>query len=160
MAEKKFVIFNKNRIILRFREPFCYKTTFILLKYLGKIFAFCVKKWYYSIKTILRFAGRVYFMRENEFEGSDILKSDFGELVTQLRKKYNLTQEMLSEISGISEVYLRRIERGNCTVTWVIWLTLCTALNVDIEEIQKKYILPKIKERVSNLGIESEYITE
>ena len=50
-------------------------------------------------------------MRENEFEGSDILKEDFGELVAKQRKKYNLTQEMLSEISGISEVYLRRIER-------------------------------------------------
>ena len=99
-------------------------------------------------------------MREKEFEGADILKLDFGELVAQLRKKQNLTQEMLSEISGISEVYLRRIERGNCTVTWVIWLTLCTALNVDIGEIQRKYILPNIKERVSDLGIKSEYIIE
>ena len=99
-------------------------------------------------------------MREKEFEGADILKLDFGELVAQLRKKYNLTQEMLSEISGISEVYLRRIERGNCTVTWVIWLTLCTALNVDIGEIQRKYILPNIKGRVSDLGIKSEYIIE
>ena len=99
-------------------------------------------------------------MRENEFEGSDILKADFGQLVMELRKKYNLTQEMLSEISGISEVYLRKIERGNCTVTWVIWLTLCTALNVDIKEIQKKYILPKIKERVSDLGIKPAYIIE
>ena len=97
-------------------------------------------------------------MRENEFEGCEILKEDFGEMVTKLRKKYNLTQEKLSEISGISEVYLRRIERGNSTVTWVIWLMLCTALNVDIGEIQRKYILPKIKERVSDLGIETEYI--
>ena len=99
-------------------------------------------------------------MREDEFEGSEILKEDFGELVAKLRKKYNLTQEMLSEISGISEVYLRRIERGNCTVTWVIWLTLCTALNVDIGEIQRKYILPKIKERVTDLGMKTEYISE
>lgn len=99
-------------------------------------------------------------MREDEFEGSEILKEDFGELVAKLRKKYNLTQEMLSEISGISEVYLRRIERGNCTVTWVIWLTLCTALNVDICEIQQKYILPRIKERVADLGIKPEYMTE
>ena len=99
-------------------------------------------------------------MRENEFEGCEILEEDFGEKVTKLRKKYNLTQEKLSEISGISEVYLRRIERGNSTVTWVIWLMLCTALNVDIGEIQRKYILPKIKERVSDLGIETEYILE
>ncbi|MCI7690914.1 MAG: helix-turn-helix domain-containing protein [Oscillospiraceae bacterium] len=99
-------------------------------------------------------------MRENEFEGSDILKQDFGEMVTKLRKKYNLTQEKLSEISGISEVYLRRIERGNSTVTWVIWLRLCTALNVDIGEIQRKYILPTIKERVTDLGMKTEYISE
>ena len=99
-------------------------------------------------------------MRENEFEGSDILKQDFGEMVTKLRKKYNLTQEKLSEISGISEVYLRRIERGNSTVTWVIWLRLCTVLNVDIGEIQRKYILPKIKERVTDLGMKTEYISE
>ena len=109
---------------------------------------------------MLRCGKEVSDMSENEFEGSDILKADFGQLVTELRKKYNLTQEMLSEISGISEVYLRKIERGSCTVTWVIWLTLCTALNVDIKEIQKTYILPKIKERVSDLGIKPEYIIE
>ena len=99
-------------------------------------------------------------MTKEEYEGCEKLKADFGELVAELRKKRNLTQEMLSEISGISEVYLRRIERGNCTVTWVIWLTLCTALGVDIGEIQQKFILPHIQEHAKNLGVELRYILE
>ena len=91
-------------------------------------------------------------MQEDGFIEADLLKMKFGRLLSRLRREHNLTQEKLSELTGISDVYLRKIKRGRCAATWVIWLTLCTALNVDISSIQKEYFVPAIKEKASELG--------
>ena len=96
--------------------------------------------------------GAYLNMQEDGFIEAGLLKMKFGRLLSRLRREHNLTQEKLSELTGISDVYLRKIERGRCAATWVIWLTLCTALNVDISSIQKEYFVPAIKEKASELG--------
>lgn len=74
------------------------------------------------------------------------IKTELGEIIKSKRKQKNLTQEELSEIVGITEVYLRDLERGSYTATWIICLKICAALDIDLSDIQKKYIIPEITE--------------
>ena len=91
-------------------------------------------------------------MQGEEFIETELLKKEFGQMLRTLRRQYNLTQERLSELSGISDIYLRKIECGECTASWVIWLTLCTVLNVDVKNIQKNYFVPIVKRQAKKLG--------
>ncbi|MCX4354916.1 MAG: helix-turn-helix transcriptional regulator [Oscillospiraceae bacterium] len=72
------------------------------------------------------------------------LKREFGTIIRNRRLKKQITQEQLSELTGITVVYLRDLENGNYTATWIIWLKLCTLLELDIPGFQKKYIVPQI----------------
>lgn len=74
------------------------------------------------------------------------IQQEFGELIKTKRKLKQLTQEQLSELAGITDVYLRDLERGSYTATWIICLKICTALDIDLHDIQKKYIVPEINE--------------
>lgn len=67
----------------------------------------------------------------------EILK-EFGTILREKRMQKNLTQEKLSELAGITDVYLRDLERGSYSATWLIWLRLCTILEIDISKIQQK----------------------
>ena len=78
--------------------------------------------------------------------GERKIQAEFGEMIKTKRKQKKLTQEELSELAGITDVYLRDLERGNYTATWVICLRICTALDIDLRDIQKKYIVPEISE--------------
>ncbi len=80
-----------------------------------------------------------------KIEGRKI-QAEFGEMIKAKRKQKKLTQEELSELAGITDVYLRDLERGSYTATWVICLRICTALDIDLQEIQRKYIIPEIAE--------------
>lgn len=71
----------------------------------------------------------------------------FGEMLHVSRLEKNITQKNLSEMAGISDVYLRDVENGQHTVTWIIWLELCTALDIDIPQLQRTYIIPRLKWR-------------
>ncbi len=73
------------------------------------------------------------------------ISKDFGEIIHVTRTKMHISQKSLSEIAGISDVYLRNIENGNHIVTWLIWLKLCSALDIDIKSLQRKYILPEME---------------
>lgn len=75
------------------------------------------------------------------------IKVEFGRTIKNKRKQKRLTQEELSEIVGITEVYLRDLERGSYTATWIICLKICAALNIDLKDIQGKYIVPEITEQ-------------
>ncbi len=75
------------------------------------------------------------------------IKVEFGRTIKNKRKQKRLTQEELSEIVGITEVYLRDLERGSYTATWIICLKICAALNIDLKDIQEKYIVPEITEQ-------------
>lgn len=79
------------------------------------------------------------------------IQTEFGALIKTKRKQKKLTQEELSELAGITDVYLRDLERGSYTATWVICLKICTALDIDIHDIQAKYIVPEISEMQKNL---------
>lgn len=79
------------------------------------------------------------------------IQTEFGELIKFKRKQKKLTQEELSELAGITDVYLRDLERGSYTATWVICLKICTALDIDLQDIQKKYIVPEISEMQKNM---------
>ncbi|MDE6729060.1 MAG: helix-turn-helix domain-containing protein [Oscillospiraceae bacterium] len=72
------------------------------------------------------------------------IQAEFGEQIKAKRKQKHITQEELSELAGITDVYLRDLERGSYTATWVICLKICTALDIDIRDIQTKYIVPEI----------------
>lgn len=72
------------------------------------------------------------------------LKKKFGVIIRNGRIKKRLTQERLSELAGITVVYLRDLENGHYTATWIIWLRLCTLLDLDISGFQEKYIVPEI----------------
>lgn len=74
------------------------------------------------------------------------IQEEFGDLIKVRRKEKRLTQEQLSELAGITDVYLRDLERGSYTATWVICLRICAALDIDIREFQVKYIAPEINE--------------
>lgn len=79
------------------------------------------------------------------------IQSEFGEMIKARRKQKKLTQEELSELAGITDVYLRDLERGSYTATWVICLRICTALDIDLKDIQNKYIAPEIYEMQKNM---------
>lgn len=74
------------------------------------------------------------------------LQKKFGTIIRNGRIKKQITQERLSELTGITVVYLRDIENGHYTATWIIWLKLCTLLDLDIPGFQKKYIVPEIND--------------
>lgn len=74
------------------------------------------------------------------------IQQEFGELIRTKRKEKRYTQEQLSELAGITDVYLRDLERGSYTATWIICLKICDALDIDIRELQAKYIAPEIAE--------------
>ncbi|MBD5129726.1 MAG: helix-turn-helix transcriptional regulator [Ruminococcaceae bacterium] len=74
----------------------------------------------------------------------EALKREFGTIIRTKRQKKQITQERLSELTGITVVYLRNLENGHYTATWIIWLRLCTVLELDVQGIQKKYIVPQI----------------
>ncbi len=73
-----------------------------------------------------------------------VIKHEFAVIVHDNRLKNQITQEKLSETVGITPTYLRCIENGKNAPNWIIWLKLCTALGIDVSEIQKKYIEPNL----------------
>lgn len=84
------------------------------------------------------------------------IQEEFGELIKAKRKEKRYTQEQLSELAGITDVYLRDLERGSYTATWIICLKICETLDIDIREIQAKYIAPEIAEMKKYLKKDSE----
>ncbi len=86
-------------------------------------------------------------MSKSKDENRNTIQSVFGELIRMKRKQKQFTQEELSELVGITDVYLRDLEHGSYTATWIICLRLCDALDIDIHDIQKKYIHPDVSER-------------
>lgn len=63
---------------------------------------------------------------------------DFGTMLREKRIQKNLTQEKVSELAGITDVYLRDLEHGSYSATWLIWLRLCTILDIDVSEVQQR----------------------
>lgn len=66
------------------------------------------------------------------------LEKYFGEIVRSTRNKRNISQEDLAGRVGISVTYLCGIERGECLISWDIWLKLCKILDLDVKNFMEK----------------------
>lgn len=98
-------------------------------------------------------------MSKKNDTNQNTLQTEFGELIKERRRQKRFTQEKLSELVGITDVYLRDLERGSYTATWIICLRLCDALDIDIRDIQKKYIHPDLSERKKSLDENKQGLT-
>ena len=70
-----------------------------------------------------------------EFDG---LKLRLARNLTQLRKKKELTQEELSDMSGLITRHIQKIEAAEVNVTLKTLMLLASALRIDPEELLKK----------------------
>ena len=64
-----------------------------------------------------------------------MIKERFGKKLKQIRKSKNLTQAELSEITGISEKHISKLESGAYFPTYETFGKLLKALNFDINAI-------------------------
>ena len=93
------------------------------------------------------------------FEKDDVItmkekyKKVFGELMRAARKKQGLSQRELAEMVGVSTTYCGNIEHGKYAPTWIIWLRICTALDIDFDEMCDTYVMPEVREIGQLMGI-------
>lgn len=77
------------------------------------------------------------------FDNETFIQKEFGQLIRQMRKELDITQDKLSELVGITDVYLRDLENGKYAATWVTWLRICCVLNIDTDNFSGVYIAPE-----------------
>ena len=80
-------------------------------------------------------------------------KKNFGEAMRAARKKHGITQKELAMTVGITSAYCRCIENGKYSPTWIIWLKICTVLDIDILRLAEQCIKPELREIGEYLGI-------
>lgn len=85
--------------------------------------------------------------KQNE---NDSIMQNFAMKIRSERVKNKITQEKLSEKIGITTVHLRNIESGRNIPNCVVWLKLCTELGINVEEFQRDYIVPWLKNENAN----------
>ena len=97
-------------------------------------------------------------MSIDEFEKEQIPKSG-GKRIQECRQKAGLTQEQLSEISGISQKHISRIEQGYHDTHFTMIYKIAKALNVpidafamDFEEDNSNIFLSTIRADVVNMS--------
>ena len=64
-----------------------------------------------------------------------MLNQSIGKMISNARKVAGLTQAELSEIVGVSEKYLSRIECGRQMPNVVIVIKLCEVLNISADNL-------------------------
>lgn len=85
--------------------------------------------------------------KQNE---NDSIMQNFAMKIRSERVKNKITQEKLSEKIGITTVHLRNIESGRNIPNYVVWLKLCAELGINVEEFQRDYIVPWLKNENTN----------
>ena len=101
-----------------------------------------------SKKSIEKFEkGKMVKSKQNE---NDSIMQNFAMKIRSERVKNKITQEKLSEKIGITTVHLRNIESGRNIPNYVVWLKLCTELGINVEEFQRDYIVPWLKNENAN----------
>lgn len=83
-----------------------------------------------------------------------------GIQISKIRKEKGYTREILSEKSNISPNYLYNIETGNKIPNVVIFLDICTALNVTSGEILGEYVDDKLLSFLENISANFNKLTE
>lgn len=80
-------------------------------------------------------------------------KKVFGEIMRTARKKCGIKLSEFAELVGVSKVYISNIENGIYTPTWIIWLKICTVLDIEIDELREICIHPEVNETAKLMGI-------
>ncbi len=62
------------------------------------------------------------------------IKKDFGLRLMQLRKERKMSQETLSELSGLNRPYISGIEQGKRNVSLEVIESLAKALEIQIKD--------------------------
>lgn len=60
---------------------------------------------------------------------------DFGLRIKNLRKKQNITQKQLAFEVGISDMQIRRIEKGEINTSLSVIVGLSVSLNISLKEL-------------------------
>lgn len=76
----------------------------------------------------------------------------FGDMMRSARKNRGISQESFAKNIGISSLYCRELEHGRYNPTWIVWLKICTELNLDIEKIRDLCVTPSLAETAKILG--------
>lgn len=76
----------------------------------------------------------------------------FGEMMRSARKSRGITQENFAKSIGISSLYCREIEHGRYNPTWIVWLRICTELNLDIKKLRDICVVPSLTETAKTIG--------
>lgn len=71
-------------------------------------------------------------MSEEEDVQSTLINRKCGARIRSIRKKKGLSAEVLSELSGVSEGYITKVERGEKSPTLSVLSKLANALEVHI----------------------------
>ena len=86
-------------------------------------------------------------------------KAVLGARIREQRKKYNLTLDKFSEMSGIGLVYLGEIERGAKMPSMKVFVKMLNALDISADILLrdelaagKPYVLNEITERMKDLS--------
>ncbi len=82
------------------------------------------------------------------------MRIEFGEMVHAQRLKKGITQEQLAEQLDTCCVSIRKIEQGRGNANMRLYFMLCCLLDIDIRALQEKYVVPYLKERVKDTGID------
>lgn len=76
----------------------------------------------------------------------------FGDMMRSARKSRGISQESFAKSVGISSLYCREIEHGRYNPTWIVWLKICTELNLDVKKIRDLCVVPSLTETAKILG--------
>ncbi len=82
------------------------------------------------------------------------MRIEFGEMVRAQRLKKGLSQEQLAEQLDTCCVSIRKIEQGKGNTNMRLYFMLCCLLGIDTHDLQEKYVVPYLKKRVKDTGID------
>lgn len=75
------------------------------------------------------------------------------EELIKLRKKHNLTQSQLAKLLGISEVYVRKLEKGTRNPSITLMLKIESVFSVSMKKIFPDiFLLTNDTKRIKNLA--------
>lgn len=66
------------------------------------------------------------------------LDKTVGKLIENRRKERGITQKKLASQVGITPMYYRDITKGIHRPTWIIFVNICNALSIDINDLVKE----------------------
>ena len=75
----------------------------------------------------------------------------YGKSLREIRKKNNLTQEEVSQLTGLETKYISQIECGNAKGTINTMIKFCNAYSVTPNDILKKFVKNSTAQKELNI---------